>query len=583
MACEESDNTLLVAAIDFGTTYSGYAFSTRISFKKDKLDIKANQVWNAGSKQLLSLKTPTCILLRKNLEIVSFGYQAENDYAAVVTDETEDDYYFFQQFKMKLYRCENLTLDTPLLDVRRQSLPAVVVFSSCIKALCDHLHQTLSDKGVSVNPDEIKWVLTVPAIWSDGAKQFMRESAKKAGIKNDKLAISLEPEDASIFCQCLSMASQQGFKEVFSKIQKGTKYMVVDLGGGTVDITAHEKLDEHTMVELCKATGDDCGGSSVDKEFLQIFDDIVGKDVMKSLACEEVDSYLDLCRSFETTKRKLEASSIRPKVTITFPFFAIDKLCKRKRDKEFETLLSESKYSQKITLKNDKLIIDLEFMKSLFRKVIDRTIKLIRNTFSNGKARDITTLLLVGGFSECHLVQEEIRKAFSDKTVISPDDPGLAVLKGAVLFGHMPNLIQSRFTRRTYGRRIKPLFNSNLHDRSRLVVEDGEERCEGVFEAFMTANESIQVGTKVKVSYHTIRRRQDKINVAIYVTEEETIPKYVDEKGCRKIGEFVIDIPNPTDERRHGVVQFTFGDTEIKAKAMETESKAVVRAKLNLL
>ncbi|CAG2221303.1 unnamed protein product [Mytilus edulis] len=507
MACEESDNTLLVAAIDFGTTYSGYAFSTRISFKKDKLDIKANQVWNAGSKQLLSLKTPTCILLRKNLEIVSFGYQAENDYAAIVTDETEDDYYFFQQFKMKLYRCE---------------------------ALCDHLHQTLLDKGVSVNPDEIKWVLTVPAIWSDGAKQFMRESAKKAGIKNDKLAISLEPEDASIFCQCLSMASQQGFKEVFSKIQKGTKYMVVDLGGGTVDITAHEKLDEHTMVELCKATGDDCGGSSVDKEFLQIFDDIVGKDVMKSLACEEVDSYLDLCRSFETTKRKLEASSIRPKITIIFPFFAIDKLCKRKRDKEFETLLSESKYSQKIKLKNDKLIIDLEFMKSLFRKVIDRTIKLIRNTFSNGKARDITTLLLVGGFSECHLVQEEIRKAFSDKTVISPDDPGLAVLKGAVLFGHMPNLIQSRFTRRTYGRRIKPLFNSNLHDRSRLVVEDGEERCEGVFEAFMTANESIQVGTKVKVSYHTIRRRQDKINVAIYVTEEKLSQSTLMKRGVEK-------------------------------------------------
>lgn len=106
MACEESDNTLLVAAIDFGTTYSGYAFSTRDSFKKDKLDIKANQVWNAGSKQLLSLKTPTCILLKKSLEIVSFGYQAENDYAAVVTDEAVDDYYFFQQFKMKLYHCE---------------------------------------------------------------------------------------------------------------------------------------------------------------------------------------------------------------------------------------------------------------------------------------------------------------------------------------------------------------------------------------------------------------------------------------------------------------------------------------------
>jgi hypothetical protein len=29
MACEPADKTLMVAAIDFGTTYSGYAFSTR--------------------------------------------------------------------------------------------------------------------------------------------------------------------------------------------------------------------------------------------------------------------------------------------------------------------------------------------------------------------------------------------------------------------------------------------------------------------------------------------------------------------------------------------------------------------------
>jgi len=28
-----------------------------------------------------------------------------------------------------------------------------------------------------IKPTEIGWVLTVPAIWSDAAKQFMREAA----------------------------------------------------------------------------------------------------------------------------------------------------------------------------------------------------------------------------------------------------------------------------------------------------------------------------------------------------------------------------------------------------------------------
>jgi hypothetical protein len=50
------------------------------------------------------------------------------------------------------------------------------------------------------------------------------------------------------------------------------------------------------------------------------------------------------------------------------------------------------------------------------------------------------------------------------------------------------------------------------------------------------------------MKYHTIERRAKNITVAIYVTEEEVIPKYVDDRGCRKLGEFVVNIPNPTDE-----------------------------------
>jgi len=106
MACEPADNTIMVAAIDFGTSYSGYAFSTRHCFRIDKLDIKANQVWNAGTKQLVSLKTPTCILLKENKEFVSFGYEAENEYAGIVTEQKEKKYFFFQNFKMMLYHCE---------------------------------------------------------------------------------------------------------------------------------------------------------------------------------------------------------------------------------------------------------------------------------------------------------------------------------------------------------------------------------------------------------------------------------------------------------------------------------------------
>ena len=96
-------NCVIVAAIDFGTTYSGYAFSTISNFKLDPLKIHANQAWNAGGRQLLSLKTPTCLLLDGGKQIVSFGYEAENDYAELALEDKHHDHYYFSRFKMRLY------------------------------------------------------------------------------------------------------------------------------------------------------------------------------------------------------------------------------------------------------------------------------------------------------------------------------------------------------------------------------------------------------------------------------------------------------------------------------------------------
>ena len=99
-----TDHYLFVAAIDFGTTYSGYAVLSIDDFKKDPLKIIANQAWNAGSQRLLSLKTPTCLLLDDKEELVSFGYEAENKYSNSVIDSKQNEYLFFQRFKMQLYK-----------------------------------------------------------------------------------------------------------------------------------------------------------------------------------------------------------------------------------------------------------------------------------------------------------------------------------------------------------------------------------------------------------------------------------------------------------------------------------------------
>ena len=52
------------------------------------------------------------------------------------------------------------------------------MFEHSIRYLKEHLIATLGDKKLGIDPEkDIQWVLTLPAIWNEPAKQFMREAA----------------------------------------------------------------------------------------------------------------------------------------------------------------------------------------------------------------------------------------------------------------------------------------------------------------------------------------------------------------------------------------------------------------------
>lgn len=43
----------------------------------------------------------------------------------------------------------------------------------------DHLLTEVENQDIQIQEEEIHWVLTVPAIWDDSAKKFMRDAAEK--------------------------------------------------------------------------------------------------------------------------------------------------------------------------------------------------------------------------------------------------------------------------------------------------------------------------------------------------------------------------------------------------------------------
>jgi hypothetical protein len=66
-----------------------------------------------------------------------------------------------------------------LEDANGHTMNAMKVFSESIKYLKDHFVETINSRITGLVETDIHWVLTVPAIWKDNAKQFMREAAQQ--------------------------------------------------------------------------------------------------------------------------------------------------------------------------------------------------------------------------------------------------------------------------------------------------------------------------------------------------------------------------------------------------------------------
>ena len=71
-------------------------------------------------------------------------------------------------------------MDTMIKDItEKKQVKAMEVFKHAIKFFRDLMLSTIDKKGLGVKEANIRWVLTVPAIWSDPAKQFMVEAADR--------------------------------------------------------------------------------------------------------------------------------------------------------------------------------------------------------------------------------------------------------------------------------------------------------------------------------------------------------------------------------------------------------------------
>ena len=281
----------------------------------------------------------------------------------------------------------------------------------------------------------------------------------------------------------------------------------------------------------------------------------------------------------ETKKRNI-TNDTEGKVTLKVPVSLIQSF-EKETGEEIKEVIKQMAYAGKMTWVGDKLRMDANLFRALFNDPKTNLVNHVKSLMTKGPLRDVSTILMVGGFSESPIMQSAIKDAFPGKKVVVPDEAGLAVLKGAVMYGHQPQTISVRISRYTYGINISPPFKSGEHSPERRVSIEGTDRVKDVFKKYIEADQTLKVGEAVSGRHVTIKKRQKEMLLKIFATEDSN-PRYVTDKGCEYLGKVVIQLPE-VDEKLKVDVKMIFGETELMVEAKESTTGSTYKSFFDFL
>ncbi|KAL9633616.1 MAG: hypothetical protein Q9204_003325, partial [Flavoplaca sp. TL-2023a] len=518
----------LIVGIDFGTTFSGvaFAFATNTEAKEDIIT-----EWPGAGNQTKQ-KIPTVLYYDQYQKVVGWGPDIAD--ALAPTGYPKPGVQKVEWFKLQLMLSGNTYIDPinlpPLPPGKSEIDVAADYLFKLRQAMRNQLQKTL---GEVFNREErnIRYFLTVPAIWNDAGKAATRAAAIQAGFLRDendnRLTLITEPEAAAMFC------SKTGLLNL--KIRDAV--LIVDCGGGTVDLIAYEVEEEtpFTVAECTAGSGDSCGSTALNRNFSNILRAKIRKMKLPDGSKTAGKVYAKCIMDFEN-RIKADFRNNGQKWAVDVGIEA-----------EFPEAGIEEGY---MTFTNEEIL-------QCFEPVVNRILELVRNQIIAIQAQNrlLQNVLVVGGFGASEYLFQQIRlhvpPQFQSK-VVRPMDSVAAIVKGAVTAGITERVITSRVARRHYLMATLQPFREGHHpEQYRVPSLDGKDRCKYTRQIFVQKGQRVKIGEPVKVSFF----RQVAPGATLmyedilYACDEDVCPEYTKDPRIKEVVTLTSDLSRKNLEK----------------------------------
>jgi hypothetical protein len=559
----------VVAAIDFGTHGSGYAWTAvdprwRTSSDREIYDFTH---WR-DARDPTYPKTLSALLL-KNDSLVAWGYPAARALGELKPGTAEaEGYLYLAGVKMSLRPADDLArgLQGTTGPAARLADP-VPMIAIYLREIARLAIAEITRAGAYTEED-IRWCLTVPAIWDQRALNAMRDAAARAGLPSDKERLLLipEPDAAALYCDVVGSRSSSEFTATGrGTLHPGTRFMVIDCGGGTVDLVSYEVTNDEKVDQLARPGGGPLGAEFTTRAFLF---DALGKRFGGYVDLEKLERRHP--RQFAHMAQQWEEQRNTFRDGETVPFY-ID-IARRLGDDLPAAAIERLRTTQYGI--DDQIVLEPAEVRDLLDGVVEPILGHIDTQLSRWKPGPIDgdMAFLVGGFANSPYLQDRVTEHLQGRLPVRlAPRPERAVLFGAVHYCYDPTMLRARRARYTYGCNIAmPARPGDPKDYA--VSRNGEAYTRNRFKIFVRVDEKVPVDREVVQTVIPLHPDQERANVTFYSTLDSD-PEYVTDEGIRREAPLDITLGSETLKRpleeRELRIYMKFGEAQIQARVID--------------
>ena len=427
----------------------------------------------------------------------------------------------------------------------------------------------------------------------------------------ERLSLAFEPEAASFYCRNMKDHDIAEYCKPAAQIPVIDKYIVVDIGAGTADISAHGVTSEGNIEVLTPPEGNLHGGVAVNKEFEYFLSRLVC-DPDFSTYTSSVDEAVNAARTLNV--RNIIYTNFEEEKT-QFGEHYMSRYMDKMIDPVHETFNVKlydfydfylerlqrgihrlnSKDDGKVTLKNKMLVIHYSQMEEFFDHPVQKILIILKNCLERLDNK-VHTIFLVGGFGGCqymyYRVEEALKQLYGPNgfRIIVPEHPHLAVVEGAFEYRKNPQLVRSRVAKATYGTEGLSSFDYKIHDSKYLhTTRFGIHKCKYLFSPLIIEGEQVEFDKVKRNIFYPTEPHHTCIGFELLVTNKKDLFYTRDPNGDLKDGVKVlgtISLPSPntvqgTDRKMY--LTFDFSHTEIQVRAYDESSDTERRAVIDCL